>query len=100
MHNNACANSFNPWAKPEEISRFRKILEGAEPMSTAYRVRVCVREVRGNCAMGYKPGDCFIVERFYISKVGKGVCIHALSSMLTLLSAFPQRGLGKGSWYR
>jgi len=88
MHNNTCANSFNPWAKPEEISRFRKILEGAEPMSTAYRVRVCVREVRGNCAMGYKPGDCFVVERFYISEVGKGICIHALSSMLTLLSPF------------
>ncbi len=80
--------ALNPWAEPEKISRFREMLEGAGPMSTVYRVRVCVREVRGNCAMGYKPGDCFVVERFYISEVGKGICIHALSSMLTLLSPF------------
>jgi len=31
-----------------------------------YRVRVCVREVRGRCAMGYKPGDRFTVGGFYI----------------------------------
>jgi len=80
--------ALNPWAEPEKISRFREMLEGAGPMSTVYRVRVCVREVRGNCAMGYEPGDCFVVERFYISEVGKGICIHALSSMLTLLSPF------------
>jgi uncharacterized repeat protein (TIGR04076 family) len=36
--------------------------------------------------MNYKPGDCFTVERFYISYARKGVCLHALSSMLTLLS--------------
>jgi len=36
--------------------------------------------------MGYKLGDCFTVERFHVSDVGKGICIHALSSMLTLLS--------------
>jgi len=35
--------------------------------------------------MNYKPGDCFIVERSYISDAGKHVCLHALSSMLTLL---------------
>jgi len=55
-------------------------------MSPSYRVRVCVKEVNGNCAMNYKPGDCFTVERFYVSGVGRGVCIHALGSMLTLLS--------------
>jgi uncharacterized repeat protein (TIGR04076 family) len=38
--------------------------------------------------MGYKPGDCFAVERFYISEVRKGVCTHALSFMLTPLSPF------------
>ena len=54
----------------------------------AYRVRVCVKEVRGNCAMGYKPGDCFLVEKYYIRDAGKGVCLHALSAMLTLLSPF------------
>jgi len=55
-------------------------------MGLPYRVRICVKEVRGDCAMGYKLGDCFTVERFYISDVEKGICIHALSSMLTLLS--------------
>jgi len=55
-------------------------------MSPLYRVRVCVKEVNGNCAMNYKPGDSFTVERFYISDMGRGICIHALSSMLTLLS--------------
>ena len=38
--------------------------------------------------MKYKPGDCFTVERYYIKDIGKGVCIHALASMLTLLSPF------------
>jgi uncharacterized repeat protein (TIGR04076 family) len=79
--------ALNPWAEPEEISKFRELLEG-KVMSSAYRVRVCVKEVRGSCAMGYRPGDCFVIERFYISEVGKGICIHALSSMLTLLSPF------------
>jgi uncharacterized repeat protein (TIGR04076 family) len=57
-------------------------------MNPAYRVRVCVKEVKGNCAINYKLGDCFTVERFYVSDVGKSICIHALSSMLTLLSPF------------
>lgn len=38
--------------------------------------------------MGYRPGDYFTVEKFYISDVRKGVCLHALASMLTLLSPF------------
>jgi len=42
-----------------------------------YRVRVCVKEVRGQCAMGYKPGDCFLVEKYYIRDVGRGVCVPA-----------------------
>jgi len=57
-------------------------------MSSIYKVKVCVKEVRGSCAIGYKPGNCFVIERFYISEVGKGICIHALSSMLTLLLPF------------
>ena len=54
----------------------------------SYRVKVCVKEVKGKCAMKYKPGDCFTVERYYIKDIGRGVCIHALASMLTLLSPF------------
>ena len=53
-----------------------------------YRVNVCVKEVKGRCAMCYKPGDCFAIEKFYINKAGRGVCLHALASMLTLLSPF------------
>jgi len=53
-----------------------------------YRVTVRVKEVRGRCAMGYEAGDCFLVEKFYIKDAGRGVCLHALASMLTLLSPF------------
>ena len=52
----------------------------------SYKVKVCVKEVRGMCALGYKPGDCFEVERFYIKDAGKGVCLHALAATLTLLA--------------
>jgi len=51
-------------------------------------VKICVKEVRGRCAFGYKPGDCFVVERFYLSDIGRGLCIHAFASMLTLLTPF------------
>jgi uncharacterized repeat protein (TIGR04076 family) len=54
--------------------------------SPSYRVKVCVRKVKGSYAMDYELGDCFTVERFYVSDAGKGICIHLLSSMLTLLS--------------
>jgi len=54
----------------------------------SYRVKVRVKEVKGKCAIGYKPGECFTVEKYYIRDVGRGVCIHALASMLTLLSPF------------
>jgi len=54
----------------------------------SYYVRICVKEVRGRCAMGYKPGDCILVEKYYIRDAGRGVCLHALASMLTLLSPF------------
>jgi uncharacterized repeat protein (TIGR04076 family) len=57
-------------------------------MSPLYSVRVCVKEVKGDCAMGYKPGDCFTVERFYVSDVENGICIYAPGQMLTLLSTF------------
>ena len=54
----------------------------------SYRVKVCVKEVRGMCAMGYRVGDCFTIERYYIADVGRGVCLHALNSMLTLITPF------------
>lgn len=66
-----------------------------------YRVRVIVEEVRGSCAAGYREGDSFTLSRFYIER-GQGIdiCLHALSSMLTLLSPFmkgvPAQDLGIG----
>jgi uncharacterized repeat protein (TIGR04076 family) len=51
-------------------------------------MKICVKEVRGRCAFGYKPGDCFVVERFYLSDIGRGLCIHAFASMFTLLTPF------------
>jgi uncharacterized repeat protein (TIGR04076 family) len=38
--------------------------------------------------MGYKPGDCFVTERYYITDADKSICLHALCSMLTLLMPF------------
>jgi len=70
--------------------------------SGGYVVEVTVKEVRGFCALGYRPGDGFVVERFYIKELrGKPVCLHTLSAMLTLLSPFLKgvsaRELGIGS---
>jgi len=48
-----------------------------------------VKEVRGLCALGYRLGDGFVVERFYIKEArGKPVCLHALGAMLIPLSPF------------
>jgi uncharacterized repeat protein (TIGR04076 family) len=65
-----------------------------------YKVTVQVKEVQGNCALGYKPGDTFTIEKFYVKDTGKGVCLHALASMLTLLAPLlkgvPATALGIG----
>jgi len=53
-------------------------LEKGWSISPLYKVRVRVKEVKGDCAMGYKLGNCFTVKRFYVSD----------ASMLTLLSPF------------
>lgn len=54
-----------------------------------YRVRVIVKDVRGCCAFGYRPGDEFLVENYYIPSNQKvGICLHALSSMISLLMPF------------
>lgn len=67
-----------------------------------YKVVIEVVEVRGTCAAEYKPGDRIVLNGFYIvSKDSANVCIHALSALLTLLSAFAHgasaRELGIGS---
>ncbi len=66
-----------------------------------YRVRVIVERVEGYCALGYKVGDEFIVEGYYIPR-GQNVriCLHALNSMLTilipLLKGYSAREMGIG----
>ncbi len=68
----------------------------------SYKVQVTVKEVRSRCAAGCALGDSFTVEGFYIAP-GQSVrvCLHALSSMLTLLSPLlkgvPARQLGIGT---
>ena len=52
------------------------------------RIRVIVDRVEGYCAAGYKPGDSFEIENFYIVPNNIKICLHALSSMLTLISPF------------
>jgi len=52
----------------------------------SYEVIVRVKEVRGRCAAGYSEGDSFSIVGFRLE--GSKICIHALSSMLTLLSPF------------
>jgi uncharacterized repeat protein (TIGR04076 family) len=54
----------------------------------SHRIKIEVVEVRGKCALGYEPGDNFVVEKFYIASNQKPICIHAFSAMLTLLSPF------------
>jgi uncharacterized repeat protein (TIGR04076 family) len=68
---------------------------------TRYRVRIIVKEVRGYCAAGYKPGDSFTIERFYIKPSQNiRICLHALNSMITILTPFLKgvsaRNLGIG----
>jgi uncharacterized repeat protein (TIGR04076 family) len=59
-----------------------------------YRVVMRAKEVRGRCAMGYQPGDTIVVEKFYVKEAGKGVCLHALAAMLTLLAPLLKRRAG------
>jgi uncharacterized repeat protein (TIGR04076 family) len=61
------------------------------PRQKMYRVKIRVKEVRGNCALGYRPEDNFTIKNFYIKNTSKPVCLHALASMLTLLAPPPQR---------
>ena len=70
-------------------------------MKTA-KVKITVVKVRGNCAAGFRPGDSFIVEGFYIlPSRNKKICLHALNAMMTFLYAMLKgvsaRDMGIGS---
>lgn len=55
----------------------------------SYRVRIIVKEVKGSCALGFKPSDELIVEKFYIlSQQNIRICLHALVGMSSLLLQF------------
>jgi len=49
----------------EKNKRFQRIIGEGRSTGSAYRVRVCVKEVRSRCAMGYEPSDCFTAEKYY-----------------------------------
>jgi uncharacterized repeat protein (TIGR04076 family) len=55
---------------------------------------------RGNCAIGYKPGDIFTIEKFYIKDTGKGACPHAPAAVpappAPLLKGAPATALRNG----
>jgi len=54
-----------------------------------YRIHVTVKEVKGYCTAGYRPGNSFEIEWFYIKpNQDVKICLHALNSMLTLLMPF------------
>ncbi len=53
-----------------------------------YKVLIEVVKIKGKCPV-YKVGDKIYLEGFYInSKVSSNICMHAFSSMISLLSAF------------
>ncbi|RLE47749.1 MAG: TIGR04076 family protein [Candidatus Methanomethylicota archaeon] len=54
-----------------------------------FKVRVSIIEVRGYCAAGYKPGDSFTIEWFYLQpKQDLKICLHAINAMTSLLLPF------------
>ena len=53
-----------------------------------YRVIAKVERVDGHCPV-YKVGDKIVFEDFYLcSRSSEDVCLHALASMISLLSPF------------
>ncbi|MBO3798465.1 MAG: TIGR04076 family protein [Thermoproteota archaeon] len=67
-----------------------------------YRVRIIVKEVRGECTIGYRIGDEIIVKKYYIPEGQEcKICLHALTGMATLLMPFAKgvsaRELGIGN---
>lgn len=58
-----------------------------EDMS-AYCLTITVKSIQGECPL-CKVGDKIVLEKFYIKTTeSDNICIHALSSMLSLLYAF------------
>ncbi|WP_342803176.1 TIGR04076 family protein [Pyrobaculum sp.] len=51
-------------------------------------MRIHVKEVRGYCALGYKPGNEFFIENYYIPQNQQRICLHAFCSMMSILTPF------------
>ena len=51
------------------------------------RLVIEVVKVKGKCAVGYKPGDYFVFNSFYIEPTKAKICLHALSAMQNILYA-------------
>jgi len=53
-----------------------------------YRVILEVKEVRGFCSAGYKPGDRLVIqEPSVLSKESTDVCLYAIGALLPYLTA-------------
>lgn len=53
-----------------------------------YRVVLEVKEVKGECAAGYKVGDKLVIEEpSIISSESSNVCLYALGALLPYLTA-------------
>lgn len=76
----------------------RRDLEGGP--GRLHDLRVVVKEVKGKCTSGMKPGDHFILRsgRLYIP-AHRHFCLYALHAALPLLPA-KQRPLEDGDWLK
>jgi|YelNatPaOPRAMG01_1025707.scaffolds.fasta_scaffold64407_4 uncharacterized repeat protein (TIGR04076 family) len=53
-----------------------------------YRVILEVKEVRGFCSAGYKPGDRLVIqEPSVLSKESADVCLYTIGALLPYLTA-------------
>lgn len=50
-----------------------------------YKLKIKVKEVKGECSFGHKPGDIIEVEK---GEVKGRICFSALASMMPVLYAF------------
>jgi len=52
-----------------------------------YRVILQVKDVKGNCAAGYKIGDRIVIEEgSIISEKSSNVCLYAIGALLPYLT--------------
>lgn len=63
-----------------------------------YRIILQVKEVKGDCAAGYKVGDRIVVEGgSIISEKSSNVCLYAIGALLPYLTV-AYRKVPKDDW--